>query len=66
VDVSNGGDTSRKSISASDRSNWPAELRFLANRNVSSKVLVYINGTVTAYYFIGPEGRVEYVDLFTS
>ena len=66
VEVSDGGDTNRKSISASDRSNWPAELRFLANRNVSSKVLVYIDGTVTAYYFISPEGHVEYVDLFTS
>jgi hypothetical protein len=66
VEVSNGGDTSSKSISANDRSNWPPELQFLANRTVSGKVLVYIDGTVTAYYFIDPEGRVEYVDLFTS
>jgi hypothetical protein len=66
VEVNNGGDTSRKSISASDRSNWPSELQFLANRTISGKVLVYIDGTVTAYYFIDPKGRVEYVDLFTS
>jgi hypothetical protein len=66
VEVGKGGDTSRKAISASDRSSWPAELEFLPKRIVSSKVLVYIDGTVSAYYFIGLDGRVEYVDLFTS
>jgi hypothetical protein len=66
VEVGNEGDTSRKAISASDRSSWPAELEFLPKRIVSSKVLVYIDGTATAYYFIGSEGRVEYIDLFTS
>ena len=66
VEVRSEGDTNRKSNSARDRSNWPSELRFLADRPVTGSVLVYIDGTVIAYYFIGPEGRVEYADLFTS
>jgi hypothetical protein len=66
VEVTDGRETRRKPISTNDRSNWPAELRFLSDRPVTSKVLVYIDGTVTAYYFLSPEGRLEYVDLFTS
>jgi len=66
VEVSEGAETRRTPISANDRSNWPSELRFLADRPVTGKLLVYIDGTVTAYYFLDPEGRLEYVDLFTS
>jgi hypothetical protein len=66
VEVTDGGETRRAQISTNDRSNWPSELQFLADRPITGKVLVYIDGTVTAYYFLNPEGRLEYVDLFTS
>lgn len=53
-------------LDANDRSKWPTDLEFLPKRPVSGKVLMYTDGTVTAYYFLSPDGRVEYVDLFTS
>jgi hypothetical protein len=40
VEVTDGRETRRKPISTNDRSNWPAELRFLSDRPVTSKVLV--------------------------
>jgi hypothetical protein len=61
-----GGTKRRMSLDANDRSKWPRDLQFLPKRSVTGKVLVYTDGTVTAYYFVSRDGRVEYVDLFTS
>ncbi len=65
-ETNEGGVSRRISIDASDRSQWPRDLQFLPKRRVSGKVLVYADGTVTAYYFVDPDGRVEHVDLYTS
>lgn len=61
-----GGVAKRIALDANDRSQWPRDLQFLPDRPISAKVLVYTEGTVTAYYFIGPDGRIEDVNLFTS
>jgi hypothetical protein len=49
-----------------DRDQWPELIRFLPRRPIAQKVVVFIEGTVTAYYFIGADGRVEYVSVFTT
>jgi hypothetical protein len=56
----------RLSLQTSNRAAWPADLQFMSERPVSAKLLVFKAATVTAYYFIGSDERVEHVDVFTS
>lgn len=60
------GEVGNTLLDAKDRSKWPADLQYMPKRLVSGKVLVYTDATVTAYYFVGLDGRVEYVEVFTS
>jgi len=44
----------------------PELIRFMPKRPTTGKVLVYNEGTVTAYYFIDANGLVEFVSVHTT
>jgi hypothetical protein len=56
----------RLTVDAHDRTAWPMELQFLPAREIGGKVLVYVEGTVFAYYFVDERGHVEFVDVSVS
>ena len=44
----------------------PPAVRFLPNRTIANRVLIYIDGTVYAYYFIDKVGVLEEVVIVVS
>jgi hypothetical protein len=59
-------DGSTMQLTIGDRNEWPDPIRFLPDRPVTGEVLVYIDGTVAAFYFIDVHDHVEHVSVFTS
>lgn len=53
-------------LSTSSRDQWPAVIRFLPDRQIEGSVLVFNEGTVTAFVFLSATGAVEHVDVHTS
>ena len=47
-------------------SGMPPAVRFLPNRTIANRVLIYIDGTVYAYYFIDKVGVLEEVVIVVS
>jgi hypothetical protein len=45
---------------------FPVELRFLPDRAIVNRVLVYVDATVYAFYFVDNLGTIEYVDVAMS
>jgi hypothetical protein len=45
---------------------WPLELQLMPSRSIEGKVLVYVNGTVAAHYYIDQEGGVQDVRVVAS
>jgi hypothetical protein len=45
---------------------WPRELHLMPSRSIEGKVLVYLDGTVAAHYYIDREGRVQDVRVVVS
>jgi hypothetical protein len=53
-------------VDEADRSRWPQELQFLPKRAVSNRVLIYLDGTVWAFYYLGSDRQVEHVSVHIS
>jgi hypothetical protein len=66
VDLRRESGVQRQALKTDQRGSWPEEVRFLPSHEITSKVLVYVEGTVLVYYFIDVGGRVEFVDVFVS
>jgi len=49
-----------------DRGTWPAELPGLPRQLPSFRALVYVDATVSAYYLLDAQGRVEFVQVRMS
>ena len=45
------------------RADWPAELKFLPRQAPASKIFVYRFATVSAYYYVDNDGRIDLVNV---
>lgn len=54
------------SLADSSRNSWPEEIRFLPVKSKYTRVFVYIETTVYAYFYIGESGKIESVEVVNS
>jgi hypothetical protein len=66
IEIQREGGAESRALDPSQRSSWPPEMRFIPSREIEGKVLIYMDGTVFAYYFIDRAGFVAFVDVTVS